>query len=503
VDGKFFGVAGTDYNLDFVQKLSEDVDRELFEGKGEVIIISYMGLIVADSEKPDLVGKHFNTVITTDWQKYLDDIQAGKSVATLNEKDKFFEVFAPIELGRTERPWSIMIRISQETVLADALALADDLAVEARTSTIMQVVVGMLTSVVAIFLLWYAAGGVVRPIRSTVNMLKDIAEGEGDLTKRLDIKVQDEIGEMATWFNLFMDKLQELIRQIVEDAGSLNSASGSLAAIATQMTDGARSMTERSKTVAVGAEEMDSNMSSVASACEEATINVNMVAAATEEMTVTIRGIAQKSEESRTISESAVSKASDVSEKLGRLGQGAQEISKVTEVISDISEQINLLALNATIEAARAGEYGKGFAVVASEIKELAKQTAEATRVVKVQIDNIQGATGETVAEVGQILEIIKDASNIVSSITEEVEGQATVTQEIAENITQTSQGIQEVNQNVSQGSVLIGSISSEIAEVDQSVQEVSESISQVNQKAEELAQLSEKLQELVGRFRI
>lgn len=503
VDSKFYGVAGTDYNLNFVQKLSEDVDKELFEGKGEVIIISNMGLIVADSEKPELVGQHFKNIIATDWEKYLEGIQAGKSEAVLNDKDHFFEVFAPIELGRTGKPWSVMIRISQETVLTDALALAEDLSDAGRTATIMQIIAGLATSVVAIFLLWYAAGGIVRPIQATVTMLKDIAQGEGDLTKRLNLTSQDEIGEMANWFNQFMEKLQEIIRQIVGDASSLNTSSASLSTIATQMTAGAKSMADRSRSVASGAEEMNSNMSSVASACEEAATNVNMVAAATEEMTVTIRGIAEKSEESRTISESAVSKASDVSEKLGRLGQGAQEISKVTEVISDISEQINLLALNATIEAARAGESGRGFAVVASEIKELAKQTAQATQVVKVQIDNIQNATDETVTEVGQILEIIKDASNIVSSITEEVEGQATVTQEIAENITQTSQGIQEVNQNVSQGSVVIGSISEEISEVNQSVQEVSGSIGQVNKRAEEMAALSQRLQELVGRFKV
>jgi methyl-accepting chemotaxis protein len=503
VNGEFYGVAGADYNLNFVQKLSERVDHELFDGQGEVVIVSNMGLIVAHSEHPELIGKHFKSTTGDDWQRYLQDIQAGKSVAALNPKNHQFEVFAPIQLGRTGKPWSVMIRVKEETVLADAIALDKDLAAASRSTTIMQILAGLGICALAICLLWYAAGGIVRPIRGTVDMLKDIAEGEGDLTKRLEITGEDEIGEMATWFNLFMEKLQELIKQIVQDADSLSSSSSMLSSIATEMTQGAESMAERSRSVAAGAEEMDVSMSSVASACEQAATNVNMVTSSTENMTVTIREIARKSEESRTISESAVSKASDVSEKLGNLGQGAQEISKVTELISDISEQINLLALNATIEAARAGEAGRGFAVVASEIKELAKQTAEATQVVNVQIENIQSATGETVTEVGQILEIIKDASSIVSSITEEVEGQASVTQEIADNITQTSQGIQDVNQNVSQGSAVIGSISKEITEVNQSVQEASASIGEINKNAEELSKLSSKLQEIVGRFRV
>jgi len=502
-NGRFYGVAGTDYNLDFVQDLSKSVDGELFEGQGEVIIVSNVGLIVAHSEKPDLIGKHFKTIIDGDWEQYLQDIQSGKSEAALNSKTDQFEVFAPIELGRTGKPWSVMIRINQETVLADAITLDKEITAAGRASTILQVVAGLGISVLAIFLLWYAAGGVSRPIRSTVDMLKDIAEGEGDLTKRLEVKGEDEVGEMATWFNLFMDKLQELIKEIVLDAGSLNSSSSSLSSIAIEMTSSAKSMAERSRTVATGSEEMSVSMASVASACEQAATNVNIVASSTENMTITIREIAKKSEESRNVSGSALAKAGDVSEKLGKLGMGAKEISKVTEAISEISEQINLLALNATIEAARAGESGKGFAVVATEIKMLAKQTAESTQMVRDQIANIQMATDETVTEVGNILDIIKDASDIVSSITDEMEGQATTTQEIADNINQTSQGIQEVNVNVSQGSVVIGTITSEIAEVNQSVQEVSTSIGQVSEKAEELAELSDKLQEIVGRFRV
>ena len=503
VKGKFLGVAGSDYNLDFVQKLSQDVDKKLYDGKGEVSIISNKGLVVADSENTEIIGKHFKNILADNWESVLKDIQAGKKISKLNPKNKNFEIFSPIQMGKTDKPWSIMIRLSQETVLADAYALYDTLSKESGKSATMQIIVGIVIAVVAILLLWYAAGGIVRPIRNTVEMLKDIAEGEGDLTKRLEIKTKDETGEMATWFNLFMEKLQELIQQIVSDAGSLNTASASLTGIASHMTSGAESMSQRSTTVASGAEEVTINMTSVASASEEATTNVNMIAAATEEMTATISEIASKSEKSRDISESAVAKAGQAATKLEKLGHGAQEISKVTEVISDISEQINLLALNATIEAARAGEAGKGFTVVASEIKELARQTAEATQVVKVQIDNIQGATNETITEVGQILEIIKDVSNLVSSIAEEVDSQSTVTQEISQNISQTSQGIQDMNTSVNNSSSLIGSISSEIGEVNQSVQEVSSSIAKVNSKAEELSALSEKLHELVGRFRV
>ncbi len=123
VNGAFFGVAGTDYNLNFVQEIAKNVDKELFGGQGEITIISYQGLIVADSEKPELIGNPLKSVHPDGWEEIVKGIQAGKSIAVLNQKNGQFEVVAPIPLGRTGKPWSVMIRVKQDTVLADTIAL--------------------------------------------------------------------------------------------------------------------------------------------------------------------------------------------------------------------------------------------------------------------------------------------------------------------------------------------------------------------------------------------
>jgi methyl-accepting chemotaxis protein len=419
-------------------------------------------------------------------------LQGKSGTGMQNDKagEDLFSYYSPVAVEGVR--WAMITEVAGE----EAFAAVD---------TLRNIVLGLiLVSVVVIAALaLLVAGGLIRPINRTVVMLRDIAEGEGDLTRRLESAGRDELGEMAGWFNVFMDKLQAMIREIAGNSGTLENASTGLTAIAGRLASGAEDIAERSRGVAVAAEEMSTNMTSVAAASEQASTNVNMVAAATEEMTTTVKEIAQNSEKAHVITETAVEKAASTSIKVDELGKAAQAISKVTEVITEISEQTNLLALNATIEAARAGEAGKGFAVVANEIKELARQTATATQEIKAQIEGIQRSTKETVVEIEEISTIIHQVNDIVGTIAAAVEEQSTASHEISNNIQQASQGIEEVNQNVSQTSAVASSISGDIASVNSGVQDITGNSSQVNDKASELAQLAKQLQGIVGRFKV
>jgi methyl-accepting chemotaxis protein len=199
----------------------------------------------------------------------------------------------------------------------------------------------------------------------------------------------------------------------------------------------------------------------------------------------------------------AVHQSKGAGRQMTDLGNAAQAIGKVTETITEISEQTNLLALNATIEAARAGEAGKGFAVVANEIKELARQTAEATLDIRQQIEGIQNSTGTTVLSIEKIGQVISDINEIVATIATAVEEQSVSTREISDNIAQVSTGIQEVNENVAQSSQASQDITREIAEVKQASGEIAGSSSQVRLSADELSSVSEQLNALVGQFKI
>ncbi len=347
------------------------------------------------------------------------------------------------------------------------------------------------------------ANPIAASLFKVVTMLKDIAEGEGDLTKRLEVKNKDEIGKMAKWFNQFIKKLQGIIMDIAGNSDTLNRFSSEVLVLSKQMSEGAGNVFDKSNTVAAAAEEMSSNMSSIAAAAEQSSTNIGMVSAAAEEMTSTINEIAQNTEKTRITSNKTVARTQKASENIDTLRKSAKEIGRVVETINDISEQTNLLSLNATIEAARAGEAGKGFAVVAGEIKDLAKQTAEATLEIKEKIESIQGSTNLTVSEIEEIALEINSVNEMIDTVASAVEEQSATTKEIAGNVTQAAQGIQEVTENVSQSSAVADEISKDIADVNQAANQMSNNSTQIDTRLSELSQLSEHLNEKVDQFKV
>lgn len=361
----------------------------------------------------------------------------------------------------------------------------------------------IITIVVVPLFSWLIIRSITAPIKKVSGMLEDIAQGEGDLTKRLDVITDDEIGDMAKWFNAFVDKLQKMIEDISGKSQIVGSSSTELSAISEEMNRSSQEMADSSHTVATSAEEMSSNMTSVVAAMEQTTSNINMVASATEEMSATIDEIAQNSERASNVTQKAVEEAKSATQKIGQLGIAAQEISKVTETISAISQQTNLLALNATIEAASAGDAGKGFAVVAGEIKELANQTAQSTEDIRTKIEGIQCSTNESISEIEKITEVIHDSNNLMNTIAAAVSEQSTTVREIANSIAHASSGLDEVNKNVAETSSASGDVAHSITDVSQAASSMTHNSEQINTSVSELSQLAEDLNQLVSQFRI
>ncbi len=315
--------------------------------------------------------------------------------------------------------------------------------------------------------------------------------------------VKDEFAELKAYLHAFMANVRTLVLDVGKSSTNLNQSSDKLVGISQVIDQNSSDSADRVRNVAAAVEEMSSNMASVSAATEEASANVQVMTTATEEIESTIGDIQQSTSQAKNITNMAVTEASDISEKVDELGHAAIDIGKVTETITDISDQTNLLALNATIEAARAGEAGKGFAVVANEIKDLAKQTADATGEIKKRIEGIQSSTEITVTGIKKISEIISEIDEIVSGIAVALEEQSGTMADLTSNIMQAGAGIEEVSGNVAQSSSVSQQITTEVADVNSAVTTISQETTQVRGDAEQLRNLSQELKHLIERFKV
>jgi methyl-accepting chemotaxis protein len=309
-------------------------------------------------------------------------------------------------------------------------------------------------------------------------MIHNIAEGEGDVTKRLEAAGgigNDELGEVSRLFNRFMDKLQETLRGVASDTDKLTAASQKLLEASQQITSNSGETAVQSQSVSRATQQVSQNLESLSTGAGE--------------MSVTVQSIATNANEAAKVAESAVSAAEAANATVAKLGQSGAEIGVVIKVITSIAQQTNLLALNATIEAARAGEAGKGFAVVANEVKELAKQTAKATEDISHKISTIQVDTKGAVEAIGTVSGVIHQINSISATIAAAVEEQSATTQEMTRNSSEAANGAAE--------------ISVSIKEVAQAAEGTLARAQESQKSAQELASIAIELSRLMRQFKI
>ncbi|MDE1147815.1 MAG: methyl-accepting chemotaxis protein [Azospirillaceae bacterium] len=483
IDGKFRGVAGADFDLSFVQKLAEQVKAKVYGGKASVTIISHKGLIVASSEHPDAIGQSYEK-FDKSWQQDLALIQAGREQVTADAGTDSIKAFAPIALGRTKTPWSVLIDVPQAVAMAEAKALDAALDKRGGRDTLLQIGVALVIAAGGVAAMWLVGRGIAGPIRASARFAEDVAAGKVDHALKVD--QVDETGTLAAALNKMAADLKQAeqerlnlqkkaeaerratLAQIADELeANVRAVVESLSAAAGQMGNAASGMTAT-------ADQTSTQSMAVAAGSEEASANVQTVAAATEQLSASIREIAVQVTKSTSIATDAVRTADQANAQILGLTAAAEKIGDVVELISSIAGQTNMLALNATIEAARAGDAGKGFAVVASEVKNLASQTAKATEEIASQINGMQRVARESAASIKGVGEVIGHMQTITTGIASAVEEQNAATGEIARNVQQAASGTQNVTRNI-QG---VTQAASETRETATEVLEVSGTIS-------------------------
>ncbi|MEZ4600002.1 MAG: methyl-accepting chemotaxis protein [Syntrophotaleaceae bacterium] len=497
-NGKFYGVAGADYDLSFVQELSEKVDKALFDGQGEVSIISNMGLVVADSEKPELIGQHIKSLITHNWETVLANIQAGKSEAEIDAETGIATAFAPIELGRTGKPWSMVLRVHQDVILAEAHALGADLASRHASSALWQGIVSIVIALGAIAALWWAAGGIARPIRAAAR-LADTIRG-GDFSQRMKFDAADEVGQLANALDGMADSLQKAAQVAEKIAAGELDVDVSLASDRDQLGLALQRMTANlnevlsqvqvaGEQIASGSAQVSDSSQTLSQGATESAASLQQITASMNQMASQTHLNAQNADQANSLSREAQSAAlqggklmTDLVAAMGEINRSGEDIAKIIKVIDEIAFQTNLLALNAAVEAARAGQHGKGFAVVAEEVRNLAARSAKAAKETAELIENSTAKTraGNDIAEKTE--EALK---GIVAGATKVSD----LVAEIAAASNEQSQGIAQVNTGLGQ--------------IDQVTQQNTANAEESAAASEELSSQAAHLQHMLSRFHL
>ncbi len=330
---------------------------------------------------------------------------------------------------------------------------------------------------------------ITKRVYATVNMLKDIAQGDGDLTKRLTVDCNDEIGELAKWFNAFADNIQEIIRTVQMNAEGVSSASSELASTAEDLNKGSKDQKTQTENVASAVVQISQSISDVvnnAGTSTKASKDASDIASKGKDVVDrTVKGM-----------EKIAETVKNTSEIIAKLGQSSHEIGNILKVINDIAGQTNLLALNAAIEAARAGEQGRGFAVVANEVKKLAESTGNATKEISDMIIKIQEDTEKSVnsmnlgkIEVENGVRLAEESKSALDQIVDTSEKAVETVQMIMKTAEEQSESAGMVSKNME--SILVVAYESSAA------------TSQIKAASNELEKMSSELLKKIGFFKV
>nr|WP_322981446.1 methyl-accepting chemotaxis protein [Pseudomonas sp. C11] len=446
-DGNVIGAVAVDIVLEDFQALADKASAELYPGS-TLSFISSSGLVAARSHAPSLLSKPFSEV-DADYEVLLGQRSLVEKERTIGGQS-LLTLSIPFMAMKDSKDWHVVVDVPRDDLMAPAMSLAYELERFNSKGMTQQLFVSVVVALAGLLSMWLLASSISRPIAQVAARLKEIAHGNGDLTGRLSVDRNDELGELVGWFNGFLDKLQPIIKRAAASAGETRFSAESAAATAQQTSAGMRNQLQEVDQVAIAVHEMSATSQDVAR-------NTALAASTARQGEQAIESCREKIYTTTGSMQALVEQMAATTADVEALDQNSVRIGKVLEVIRAVAEQTNLLALNAAIEAARAGESGRGFAVVADEVRQLAKRTQDSVLEIQDVIEAIQNGSHNMVKtmaaqndKVEQAVAFANTAVAALECVRESIQSMTDMNIQIASAAEQQNAVSEEVNRNIS-----------------------------------------------------